>query len=1708
MDMIRGKRFIAAALAILFTFNIVDIGVTAKAEENDVKISLKPQYNADIVLTVGETAVDSTSFEKDLKAKLNELGIKDSRVNITGLKTQDISAEDTFAWDIYDHKGNWGEQQYPNGDGKLNQADNQHIIVKNSGKNIVFYGYGRPGFKDFMFMENDSKSKKTFEFELNESGINYHSMEGGGFLFNSKIENGKLSGYSIIFTEVDVKIYKIDNINAKDFHDSQYAQMSNYPGITLIGSAKKDSKKEHKIKIEANEESISMWDNGNKTIDNFALNTKYGQGFGPIASYTSHNCTELSYFEFNNLSMKTTNVTKFKDLLREPKWDVNSKRFVVNLNDTSDEDFKNPSAFAEIISRITSESIHYLGLGTDINKAEAEDLIKNSNEKGTYIENKDYDKAINEIADYIANELKQESLGETKIIVGQPMDIEVNPSDLKENTANEDFPLGGWKLDHNEKYYENNMGKATFDGQYMNNLDMIFEKTGEYNITFRDNIVTPKLVYAHRIPIANFVADVFKNEDKYTVSINESSYDEDSISQSDKGILEKEWSWKEVNSSEWTTGEIPSDLEIGKQYLIQLKVKDYDGAWSNPLVKYISTKEDATEKPIANFMLTPEVLYAPIMTTVSILNNSYDPQGQAITEEVWTVEKDGQVIYTGKTPKTDYTGLAEGKYIVSLKVKTSIWSEKYSREFQVKDTEGAIDEVIGDVEVGYQDGDNANSVTKDVKLPSIGTNNTLVRWSSDHSSINKYGKVTRPSFIEGDKVVNLKATLYNNGSNATKDFTVTVKALPNTAPNIKDGEKVGYINTATNFVGTDFTSNYTDVEGSPQKSIKIITLPTNGKLTYNGNIINVNDEIKTEDIKNLIFTANTDFIGKVELIYAATDGYDYSQNAKLVINIKDNVAPVASVVSIISNNSNDTTYAKVGDTITMSFTASKPLSETPKVTILGKEATVTVSNAETNSYTASYLVVDGDTQGTASFVLGKLKDNHNNELEETTKTTDGSFVIVDTIAPIVEGVEDTIYYKDDVFINYNEGEALLNGVKYENGTVIKDEGTYNIVVKDKSGNITTKTFIVDKTAPIVSNVKPGQTYKVDVTPKISDGIATLNGEAYTSGTPITQEGTHTIIVKDKAGNITTVTFTIDKSMPKTLNIKGNVSSEAGVVSNARLTLVDESGKIISSTVSDKNGNYKFDNEKVGIYKILVDKEGVSKSVNVDLTPVNVTDTDKIVDISLAEFKVTVTVEEPLVVGDGSETTTIKVNVVDSDGKPASGKVVTLDATHGTLLDGKTAITDENGNAILTIQSSKAIEDETQEVTITATVNGLGGVITNNTTMGFAPGAIIGVIIDNETGLPVKDAIIEVSKDFDNDGVIDFVGKVITGADGKYRIAIPKANHEYEVKVTKTMKIGNEDKLVTFKQKVHVNSVTEVENENYNASNTITGILLMKTSDGTEETIKDYSNYSMVVVDENGEAVTGVVGNNKLGEDGSFNFEGLERGKKYYANVYYNFASKVQRTASEKIKVGTYEINISNEGELNIDTYLIDPYGDITDKETGKLIQGANVKLYYANTQRNIEKGIKADTLVNLPEVSDFPPANNLNPQISDENGKYAWMVFPETDYYIVAKAEGYEDYLSDTISVENEIVRHDIGMKAIKNNVIIPEITIPEINLPGVTIPEIVIPEIVLPENTILDKVLPNTGSIYNNSILLLIGTILLWSGMLLYRKRKLNVRN
>lgn len=179
----------------------------------------------------------------------------------------------------------------------------------------------------------------------------------------------------------------------------------------------------------------------------------------------------------------------------------------------------------------------------------------------------------------------------------------------------------------------------------------------------------------------------------------------------------------------------------------------------------------------------------------------------------------------------------------------------------------------------------------------------------------------------------------------------------------------------------------------------------------------------------------------------------------------------------------------------------------------------------------------------------------------------------DTASPDVTGVENNGSYHQDVMITFDEGTATLNDIEFTNGTVVTEEGSYTLVVTDAAGNKTTVAFTIDKTPPVVSGVEDG-IYNHDVTITFNDGIATLNGNEFTSETKVSAEGTYTFVVSDAAGNQVVVNFTIDKTAPAITGVSENgIYNHDVIISFDNGTATINGNEFTSGTVIKAEGAY-------------------------------------------------------------------------------------------------------------------------------------------------------------------------------------------------------------------------------------------------------------------------------------------------------------------------------------------------------------------------------------------------------------------------------------------------------------------------------------------------------------------------------------------------------
>ena len=270
-----------------------------------------------------------------------------------------------------------------------------------------------------------------------------------------------------------------------------------------------------------------------------------------------------------------------------------------------------------------------------------------------------------------------------------------------------------WTYSHDSNYFENSMGKASFSGQTLNTPITTFNKVGKYTINLKvkdnpldddkfDNYRLPNegvveaTLYVHRLGVPVIKPIITQNGSYWKIEVVDGgSYDLDHISRADKGIVAREWRWKEQNEVLWHSGRmIKSDCLSDETYQIQLRVKDVEGFWSD--WKEIRIEND--NPPSALFYIEKNPL--PVNEKARIKDLSYPQSLSTLIKWHWIVKKfneddtlpsgfihnvtwDASNEGTGEMKgydicvKTDYEDTGPGKYRIYLRVKDSngLWSD-------------------------------------------------------------------------------------------------------------------------------------------------------------------------------------------------------------------------------------------------------------------------------------------------------------------------------------------------------------------------------------------------------------------------------------------------------------------------------------------------------------------------------------------------------------------------------------------------------------------------------------------------------------------------------------------------------------------------------------------------------------------------------------------------------------------------------------------------------------------------------------------------------------------------------------------------------------------------------------------------------------------------------------------------------------------------
>ncbi|MDW3192738.1 MAG: PKD domain-containing protein [Cytophagales bacterium] len=240
---------------------------------------------------------------------------------------------------------------------------------------------------------------------------------------------------------------------------------------------------------------------------------------------------------------------------------------------------------------------------------------------------------------------------------------------------------------------------------------------------------------------------------------------------------------------------------------------------------------------------------------------------------------------------------------------------------------------------------------------------------------------------------------------STTAYTITIDVNPvQDAPTVSDVSVNVDEDATLTFVATDFSSQYSDAEGSDLTAIRIDDLPGNGTLFLNGVAITAGQEIPVADIAQITFEPSDNYNGAVSFNWSGSDGTDYStSSASVAITVNPtNDQPQAEDDENIANEGttatgnvldNDTDID--GDDLTVSLVADS-----------GPNEGTLVLNAD-GSYTYT---PDGGFNGTDSFTY-QVCDGGSPEMCDTaTVTFDVNDTGLDTDG---DGIPDNVEVGED-----------------------------------------------------------------------------------------------------------------------------------------------------------------------------------------------------------------------------------------------------------------------------------------------------------------------------------------------------------------------------------------------------------------------------------------------------------------------------------------------------------------------------------------------------------------------------------------------------------------------------------------------------------------------------------------------------------------------
>lgn len=362
--------------------------------------------------------------------------------------------------------------------------------------------------------------------------------------------------------------------------------------------------------------------------------------------------------------------------------------------------------------------------------------------------------------------------------------------------------------------------------------------------------------------------------------------------------------------------------------------------------------------------------------------------------------------------------------------------------------------------------------------------------------------------------------------------------------------------------------------------------------------------------------------GTVSLSVVGSDGTSYPTDYLFTSNTSGTVTSTDDVGNAVSKPFSITNVDTTVPSISISADVTSPTNGNVTLEITGSDAESGL-NAKPYSWDGTtWTDVATKVVNTNGVYTGYIRDAVGN-----ISSTTISVANIDKVAPTISGYSYSTeapcntsvvvtVSATDTGLGLASSAYSFNGGAYgtSNKFTVTANGTYTVAVRDKAGNITNGSFSVsnlDFDAPVISSVVPStiaETNKdVTLTINATDNVGGLGltDKAYrlqgygdwqvSNVVTVTCNGTYTIEVKDKAGNIASKSIeiaNIDKEPPTASHVL-NITSPTNTDVVATLTILDNKGikKVVTpdgtvvtqvsfQSITDytfsKNGSYTFE----------------------------------------------------------------------------------------------------------------------------------------------------------------------------------------------------------------------------------------------------------------------------------------------------------------------------------------------------------------------------------------------------------------------------------------------------------------------------------------------------------------------------------------------------